>query len=343
MPTIIKNNGDTIWKLQDTVPAVSIPANDDLDLEVHLSRLKIAYSEQLLADLVNPDLSLTVNDGSRDLTLQEALAHVFNFVQRLPITDDDFLKVRIDTPQEKDSRINVVNAPMPQGWMLYVTGASDDMSPTPPNLGLGEGDFIIVEFDKSEVNTANGTIKSVDVQFNTPVAIKDGRLINTPVENWKPSEDRWWLHFEIPANVHDVSGETDVYHDTSNNIFIPASAPVADKKLKLANCAPVEQIGTGFWDVDFDTGIIIPACTWEESTPIPSGNYHLMDLTFQIKTFSNIFLGNPMGVFDVDVSKTEWIHQNWKTVLTVRKKSPLGGEVSFWFQLYRPNNIQVIV
>lgn len=349
MPTIIKNNGDTVWKLQDTVPAVSVPASDQLDLEIHLSRLKISQSEQLMADLANPDKSLTVNDGSRDLTLQEALAHVFNFIQRLPITDDGYLKVRVDSPQEGDGRLNVVNAPMPDGWNLYVTSASDDMNPTPPDLGLGKGDYILVAFDSSEIEASgnNGVEKSVEAQFNTPVALKDGRLINTPLENWKPSRDRWWLYIKIPANVHDDNGETDVYHDTGNNIFIPADPPTADKKLKLANCAPVSvkkgEEGTGFWSVDFDTGVITPACTWDGPTPIPSGNYHLLDVTNHVETFNNMYLGNPMGVFDVDVAKTEWIHQNWKIIMKVLKKSPMGGEVSIWFQFYRANNIQVII
>lgn len=344
MSKILKNKTETELVLDDQDPAIIIPASGQLDLSDSWEPWQIGSSDQLIECIGQGVTTYQLNDGTNDLSVSQAVDLVRGYVKSYSETSDHKLQVRIDAPRERDGRINVVNSPMPQGWMLYITGASDDMNPSPPDLGLGSGPYIIVEFDKSEINTTNGTVKKVEARFNTPVAIKDGRLINTPTENWKPSEDRWWLHFEIPANVHDNDGETNVYHDTANNIFIPANPPIADEKLKLINCSPVEvQAGTGFWDTDFDTGVITPACTWSGPNPVPNGNYHLLDITNHIQTFSNIFLGNPMGVFDVDVSKTEWLHQNWKTVLTVKKKSPLGGEVSFWFQLYRKNNIQVVI
>jgi hypothetical protein len=76
MAVIIKNNGDDPWLLADTSPKITIASSDQLDLEIHLSLAAIAASDQLLADIGNSSLSLTVNDGSKDLTLDEAIRHI---------------------------------------------------------------------------------------------------------------------------------------------------------------------------------------------------------------------------------------------------------------------------
>lgn len=76
MATIIKNNDEITWTLLDTQPRVTIAAESQDDLENHLDVYEIARSNQLLVDLINPELSLCLNDGSRDLTVSEAVKHI---------------------------------------------------------------------------------------------------------------------------------------------------------------------------------------------------------------------------------------------------------------------------
>lgn len=86
MATIIKNDEEVAWVLEDTRPRVTIAAESQDDLENHLDVYEIARSNQLLTDLVNPTLSLVLNDGSRDLTVSQAVRHV----QRRLVTAQTF-------------------------------------------------------------------------------------------------------------------------------------------------------------------------------------------------------------------------------------------------------------
>jgi hypothetical protein len=77
MPTIIINNGDNSWLLSDTRVSIEIQAGQQKDLEAAgLNRNTIALSDQLLNDIQNPELGLTVNDGTKDLDGSQAVRHI---------------------------------------------------------------------------------------------------------------------------------------------------------------------------------------------------------------------------------------------------------------------------
>jgi hypothetical protein len=46
-------------------------------------------------------------------------------------------------------------------------------------------------------------------------------------------------------------------------------------------------------------------------------------------------MGNPLGLFDIDTYKAEWIHQNWKLRLWVDKQTDSAGDVGVWLMLFR--------
>ena len=106
--TIGKNNGEMDWILRDTARQVFVPAGQSVDLELTLNRYNIAASDQLIADIQNADLSLAINDGTKDLDSVQALRHILfqqpsgdidsNGAQRVSFVKPDFAGPDFITP-----------------------------------------------------------------------------------------------------------------------------------------------------------------------------------------------------------------------------------------------------
>ena len=73
---IVKNNGSEDWILKDTKPQIMIAAGSSEDLLERLSFGAMLSSNQLYIDLANEDLSLVVNNGTADLTMQQGIDYI---------------------------------------------------------------------------------------------------------------------------------------------------------------------------------------------------------------------------------------------------------------------------
>lgn len=49
-------------------------------------------------------------------------------------------------------------------------------------------------------------------------------------------------------------------------------------------------------------------------------------------------MGNPLGTFDIDAYKTEYLHQKWKLKWTIEKVSQNLGSISAWVFVFRKFN-----
>jgi hypothetical protein len=238
---------------------------------------------------------------------------------------------------EADHRQVVVNFPGTEGTMLWIAGAGDDLNPTPPSSGRGEGQKILVEF------TDAGT-EEVECVFSEWIELHDGRLFNTPVDAWTP-EDRWSFYVRCPATpvvasptwsgncfVVDEQGNPGD-PDATHYIIVPAAGNGNyDVDLNTAVPVPAGLAQNGYWDVDKLTEVITPSLT--------PGAAEWLLLTVQVDSFfmKNIPLGNPLGVFDFDAYKAEWVSSKWALRLKVERVSTGAGTVAGWLVMFRQHS-----
>lgn len=77
MRLIVRNEDTTAaWNLLDLTPGISVAPGFQEDLGEYYTPFQVASSDQLLADVANPELHLVVNDGEKDLTVPEALREI---------------------------------------------------------------------------------------------------------------------------------------------------------------------------------------------------------------------------------------------------------------------------
>ena len=225
---------------------------------------------------------------------------------------------------ETDGRQVVVVSPATQGWNTFFTGAGDLI--VDGIIQRGNGTKIHLEWDDVE----SRGLKIIEFSFAEPVEIHDGQAFYTPTSNWKTS-DIINFYIKIPANNPitnlNNNGNCIIVPAGDFNIIIPSTTGTHD--IDLVSAFPVETEG-GFWDVDYDTGVISPNSNG-------NGKFHL--LTSEIKSFfmRNIPMGHPLGVLDVDTYKSEWVHQNWKIYIEITKNSPNNGEFAAWLLTFRKN------
>lgn len=229
--------------------------------------------------------------------------------------------------REQDGKGVVVNSPATEGWRAWITGAGDDLDPTPPASGRGEGTKLRLSFTGAET-------KSVSIQFTEPVELHDGQLFYTPVINWT-MDDRWDFKIELPATIVTPNGlnagNCNLIPQTGYNIIIPAAGD-GTHDVVLTDAVPIPtDSSNGFWDVVYNTGEITPS-----ATP-GSAKWFLFDVPLNSWFLKNMPMGHPLGVFDSDIYKTEYCHQSWLLTLTVTKNSIGVGEVGGWLMCFRRN------
>jgi len=229
---------------------------------------------------------------------------------------------------EDDGRQIVVQFPATEGWRTWFCGAGDDTSPTPPDSGRGKGTKMSLEF------TDSGS-KSLEFEFNEPVEIHDGQLFYKPVENWS-IDDRFNFSINIPANSPTEnglgSGNVNLTNVGGYNIITPDANGLGTHDLTLADAIPVKASNQdGYWDVDHETGDVTP------STSPGSAKWHLIDIGVKSAFLKNMPMGHPLGLFDIDTYKAEWISPKWKVCLEVEKHTAGSGSVGSWLMCFRKN------
>lgn len=253
MAVIIKNNGDDPWVLKDTSPKITIPSAGQLDLELHLSLAAIAASDQLLADVNNDALSLTVNDGSKDLTVAAAIRHIFQRPSPGPQTSDG-------KPIQRSSAYAL-------GTRLYIAGCGDHRS-----NGVGKGPRFQLQ------HGASGFSEWYDFQFNDWVELGGGGMW------YKDAVFGDYVAFRLYAPATEIvpnagAGNCNVH---ASGILIPASGNGShDVDLETADkFVPLITSG-GYWNWNYpDTGL--GSC---EPAPNGDGNCNLVPAVYPIHTY----------------------------------------------------------
>lgn len=253
--------------------------------------------------------------------------------------------VKLDEIREEDGRLNVVNSPMPPGWMLYYTSKGDDPDTTPNYLG-GHG-ALALTFGTVEDDPVR--TKETFIQFRTPAAVNDGGLEWKPVENWVGRSDFFSLFIDVrpntafaPADPPNTGNVQYIAHPPNGlpPYLVPALGNDGLMSLDLNDAIPFPALmpEQGHWDVDRVTGVVRPA-------DVPGkGRYDLYCVGFRVYIVKDVTCGSPRGIFDPEAeTKSEWIHQNWRVGISVTKGSSGAGEASAWVKLYRTNVVHVIV
>jgi hypothetical protein len=240
--------------------------------------------------------------------------------------------VHVDALADEDNKLVVVTYPGTVGFKTYFTGAGDNLS----TGERGTGQAIKMAF------TGAG-IQSIDVQFSAPAEVHDGEIVWSPVSNWG-FDDTFSVSAVLPAttataNNGNTGNANKVATGLGFNLIVPAAGNGAwDVNLGTAVPVPSDVINVdtgaqthqGYWDTNYYTGVITPGVN-----PGSSG-FNLLDVSPpEMYLLKNIMMGNPLGVFDIDVYKVEWFHQNWLFRFSVNKVSSGAGTIGGWIFTFR--------
>lgn len=237
-----------------------------------------------------------------------------------------------NTPTEPDGKPVMVVSPATEGTMTWITSQGDDDSPTPPATGRGDGAEMCISC------TGSGSFYS-EWQFTQPVELHDGQIWYTPVGDWN-NADRFSLSVIMPANTPTVADPVgsgncvlvEVVPSSGMHVIIPHPTGTHNIDLDDAVPAPAGRASDGYFDMDSWTGVVTVA-----ENPGEAG-WQLFD--FEIKSYfiKNVAMGNPLGVFDIDVYKAELCHQTWKFRLDVERDTSGSAEVGGWTMCFRPDS-----
>jgi hypothetical protein len=263
-----------------------------------------------------------------DVTLLNALIAAHTGVALPP----EAMLVQIDGPREADKKPIVTMTPGRDGWKTWLTSFGDDKSQGPAGRGLG--DMIAVEFSDTE-NLDRPRTQSCTFSFDTPAEMHDGQV------NWGGPDGAWsykdFFSFSaiIPATTGANTGAGNATLITVDGapLFIPAVPGTGSHQIDLTTAAcPIPKVGGG-WDVNEVTGEVFPG--------VGGGKYMLAPYPLEVIVIPGVTMGAKMQEYDVDVYRTDWIHQTWSLKLTVKKTTPGGGWVSGWMFLFRPSNLRL--
>lgn len=273
------------------------------------------------------------------------------FPSSIPVVSEDDAQALIigqvvkSTPRDpQDGKQVVVVSPATEGWNTWLMGAGDDLAPTPPATGRGEGTPFCLEFTLQEVLDAapDPAVKVLDFAFSEELEIHDGQVCwSQPGVQWDHT-DSFSLGVHIPAttvtpnvttegNCHVVDAQGNPgAPDATHYIIVPAAGD-GTYDVDLAQAIPVPAQGGGFWDCSYDGGIITP------SALTGAAEFHLLTVPVTSWLARNITMLHPGGWWDIDVYKTEWFHRRWKLRWEVKKKTQTLGVATGWVLGFRRN------
>lgn len=250
-----------------------------------------------------------------------------------PVTSDGAPIVKLDAPSERDKKPVVVISPATEGWLTWVTGAGDKIPPDPGTTGRGEGPRIKIAFDGTE---PQGTEKSIDIVFSEPIEVHDGQVSWSQVASFG-FDDRFSLSAIIQAtpSTPNAGGtgnanKIEISPGTGMHVYVPAPGNGAwDIDMAVANPVP-DKTKSAFWDVNYESGEV------SASSSPGAAEWNLFDFDAPpISLIKSVGMGNPMGIFDIDVYKTEYIHPSWIVRFSVTKETPAACQIGGWLFTFR--------
>ena len=249
-----------------------------------------------------------------------------------PVASDGTPIVKLDAPSERDKKPVVVVSPATEGWLTWITGAADKNPPDPGTTGRGLGNSIQLDFSSGD---ASNTTKTVDLQFLEPVEVHDGQLSWSPTTSFNFNDKFSLSAYMAATTVTPNAGGTgnctkiEISPGSGMNVIVPAAGN-GDYDIDLADAYPVpDETHSAYWDVDLDTGDVAFS-----ATP-GSDSWNLFDFPVTVMLINKVGMGNPLGVFDVDIYKTEYIHPSWVIKFTVEKATPADCSVGGWLFIFR--------
>lgn len=301
--SIIVKNGDVLIKFKDVLPAA-----DKLALDGNTAA----------AEEIPPVGGILAQDNLADL------------LDDLPILVEEVTLKK--EPQEPDGRRVVVSSPAREGFNTFFTGAGDDMS-NPPFYGRGEGPEIAISFSYGEVGT-----RATEFQYAEPIELHDGEV------HWDTEAfgfgDHFTLKARIPGTAVTPNGTTTgncnlVDYYGLGNVIVPAPGNgTHDVDLATARPVPAGRTDngdyTGYWDVEYGTGAVSASLSPGEA------QFNLLDFEVAPNLIKRVFMGNPLGVFEVDVYKTEYVHPTWIVNFSVTRNTERNeGSCGGWLMMFR--------
>lgn len=296
-----------------------VVATDRLAAEVQASSITVALAR---VDTLGPNclvrFKAQLSVGEEAVLQAIVAAHT-----GVPLESDPVV-VTLDGPKEDDRKPLVTFFPGTQGMKAWIVGAADT-EPDPPNhTGRAEGDPFVIEFAAGE----NPRTEARSYGFNEPIELHDGQIVWNPA-HWD-YRDSFSLGVLIEANVvtpADGDGNANVVPQLG--LIVPAPGTGA-YNVDLSQATPTPSFDkNGYWEVDQDTGVVSPSATPGHSA------WHLLVVPVTSWMIRKVRTAHPLGVFDIDVYKTERFHPRWKLRWEVTKVSPSAGVICGWVFAFR--------
>lgn len=319
-----------------------VPGNDEYDLLLDFTQDELRTSDSLVELLGQGADKYVLNDGATDLSVSKAIDLIRGYapsevkINTGKATSDGSPVLALDCPTESDKKIVMVNSPATEGTFTWLSARGDNLSPTPPSSGRGEGAQFFLSF------TAPDT-KEVEAQFIEPIELHDGHISWRPTGDWG-FEDSWSISVRMPATVA-VANPTNTGNcnlvDTGMgfNIIVPAAGDGA-YDVDFNQAVPIPDgysaktgQGTGYWDV---------VRYWsEEISPngAGEGEFNLYDIALEMFFCKNMDCGSPLGVWDLDAYKAEWVSKKWKLCFRVVRATTGTGKIGGYLMIFRPGAI----
>lgn len=314
------------------------------DLSALMEELRNS-SITIAVDLLESDDSDVTIIFKADLSLAEEtiLTNIVSAHTGIPLQDPEIVATKVAQPDgstiyspvEKDGKQVYVMSPSTEGLYTWLTARGDNLSPTPPASGRGEGQKLYLSWDGTE--TLPSTKEAV-LDWMEPVELHDGHM------NFDPSkwgfEDEWSFLVRLPANTpvanSNGTGNCNLI-DIPNtggtlHIIVPAAGNGAfDIDLNTAIPSPCGKDEEGYWNI---------VNRWtEEIEPNEvaiKGTWNLFDFANELYFMKNLNCGDPRGIWDLDAYKAEWISSRWKLVLECTRVTAGAAEIGGDLMCFRP-------
>jgi len=232
----------------------------------------------------------------------------------------------------------MVNSPATEGTYTWLSSRGDEKSPTPPSSGRGDGQQLLLIWTTDPGEPAT---KEVEIQFIEPVELHDGHV------SWRGAwdfEDSWGISVRMSATVTTPNptneGNCNLFDTGQGFNFIMPAAGDGTHDVDFEQAVPIPDgynkktsQGFGFWDVDQ---------RWSETiTPNAEaqGEFNLYDLPLEMFFCKNMDCGNPLGIWDLDAYKAEWVSKKWKLCFKATKVTPGAGKIGGFLMTFRPGAI----
>lgn len=239
-----------------------------------------------------------------------------------------------DAPHEGDRKPVMVNSPATEGTFTWLSSRGDDLNPTPPASGRGDGTQLFLSFTEPDT-------KEVEIQFCEPIELHDGHV------SWQGDwgfEDSWNVAVRMPAtvateNVGNTGNCNLVATGLGFNVVVPAVGDGA-YDIDYAQAVPIPDgystktgEGTGYWDV---------VQHWSEDiTPHADGKgeYNFYDVALEMFFCKNMDCGSNLKIWDLDAYKAEWVSKKWKVCFSATRATSGAGKIGGYLMIFRPGAI----